>query len=135
MNDCVKKKRPLSPHLQVYKIQITSLLSILHRFTGMILYGGAIGCSLWFLALAQGPHTYEMMQRFLFHPVGLVMLAGLSFSFFYHLCNGVRHLLWDAGFGYDLPTVRKTGWTVVISSFFLTGMAWALGIMWGDIFS
>jgi succinate dehydrogenase / fumarate reductase cytochrome b subunit len=76
-----------------------------------------------------------MMQKFLLHPIGLIMLLGLSLSFFYHLCNGVRHLLWDAGMGYELSTVRKTGWLVVVSSFLLTGIAWTLGIMWGDIFS
>src|SRR5438552_3121707 len=103
MNDSVKNKRPLSPHLQIYKIQITSLLSILHRGTGLVLYGGAFFCAWWFLALAQGPHAYEHMQHYLFHPLGLLMLLGVSFSFFYHLCNGIRHLLWDAGVGYDLP--------------------------------
>ena len=135
MNDSLKERRPLSPHLQVYKIQITSLLSILHRCTGMVLYGGAIFCAVWFLALAQGPESYGLMQGFLLHPVGLVMLMGLSFSFFYHLCNGMRHLLWDVGVGYEMPEVRKSGWLVVILSFLLTGSTWILGIMCGKILS
>jgi len=135
MRDSLKARRPLSPHLQVYKIQITSLLSILHRGTGMVLYGGAVFCTLWFLALAEGSETYGAMQGFLLHPVGLIMLMGLSFSFFYHLCNGMRHLLWDVGIGYDLPDVRKSGWLVVIFSFLLTGFAWILGIMLGEILS
>jgi succinate dehydrogenase / fumarate reductase cytochrome b subunit len=124
-----QEKRPLSPHLQVYKIQITSLLSVLHRGTGMVLYGGAVLCALWFIAVARGPESYERMQSFLFHPLGLVILLGVSFSFFYHLCNGVRHLCWDIGIGYDLSTVRRTGWAVIVSSFFLTGAAWMLGIL------
>lgn len=125
----VKEKRPLSPHLQVYKIQITSLLSIMHRGTGIVLYGGSVLWVLWFLALAAGPQSYYRMQDFLLAPFGLIILIGWSFSFFYHLCNGIRHLLWDLGFGYDLPTVRFTGWTVIVTSFFLTTLAWTLGIL------
>lgn len=135
MNNSFEKKRPLSPHLQVYKIQLTSLLSILHRATGIVLYGGAVFCALWFLALAEGPATYGIMSTLLHHPMGLIMLMGLSFSFFYHLCNGMRHLLWDAGYGYDLPDVYKTGWIVVGFSTLLTGLAWTLGIIWGEILS
>ncbi|OJW53354.1 MAG: succinate dehydrogenase, cytochrome b556 subunit [Alphaproteobacteria bacterium 41-28] len=129
----VKEKRPLSPHLQVYKIQITSLLSIMHRGTGIVLYGGSILWVLWFLALAAGPQSYYRMQEFLLNPFGLIILIGWSFSFFYHLCNGIRHLLWDIGFGYDMPMVRFTGWTVIISSFFLTALAWIFGILYERI--
>lgn len=135
MRDSLKKKRPLSPHLQVYKIQITSLLSILHRCTGIILCGGAVLCSVWFVTLAQGSQAYGMMQGLLLHPIGLIMLLGLSFSFFYHLCNGIRHLLWDAGKGYEMAQVRKSGWAVVASSLILTGLAWILGIMHGELLS
>ena len=129
MPTSVKEKRPLSPHLQIYKIQITSLLSITHRATGIVLYGGAILWMLWFLALAMGPQSYESMQNFLLSPFGLIILIGWSFSFFYHLCNGIRHLLWDIGYGYEMPMVRFTGWTVIISSFLLTTLAWTLGIL------
>jgi succinate dehydrogenase / fumarate reductase cytochrome b subunit len=135
MTPSLGEKRPLSPHLQVYKIQITSLLSILHRGTGIVLYGGAILCALWFVALAAGPESYGKMQAFLLHPVGLIILMGWSFSFFYHLCNGMRHLMWDWGAGYEMVSVRRTGWIVVVSSFFLTGMAWILGILMGKIWS
>mgnify|MGYP003523498437 CR=1 FL=1 len=131
MNDSVKEKRPLSPHLQIYKIQLTSLLSILHRGTGMVLYGGALLCALWFFSLSKGLDAYNLMQSYLFHPVGLMLLLGVTFSFFYHLCNGIRHLLWDAGVGYELSDVYKTGWIVIVSSFVLTGMAWTIGILWG----
>lgn len=135
MNNSLKTKRPLSPHLQIYKVQITSLLSILHRGTGIILYGGAVFCALWFLALAEGPQTYDIIRGFVVHPVGIIMLMGLSFAFFYHLCNGMRHLLWDAGMGYEMVDVRKTGWLVVIFSVFLTSFAWALGLIYGEILS
>jgi succinate dehydrogenase / fumarate reductase, cytochrome b subunit len=125
----VKENRPLSPHLQVYKIQITSLLSIMHRGTGIVLYGGSILWALWFLALASGPQNYNRLQDFLLDPLGLIILIGWSFSFFYHLCNGIRHLLWDLGIGYEMPMVRLTGWTVIVASLLLTIMAWILGIL------
>ncbi len=125
----VKEKRPLSPHLQVYKIQITSLLSIMHRGTGIALYGGSILWVLWFLALAAGPQSYSKLQYFLLSPFGLIILICWSFSFFYHLCNGIRHLLWDAGIGYEMTMVRLTGWIVIVTSCLLTTMAWILGIL------
>lgn len=131
MPNSLKERRPLSPHLQVYRIQITSLLSIVHRGTGIVLYGAAVLLAIWFITLAQGAEPYEKMQTCLFHPIGLIVLLGISFSFFYHLCNGLRHLCWDAGHGYEISTVRKTGWTVVIVSILLTGMAW----IWGGFFS
>ena len=123
-----QQNRPLSPHLQIYKIQITSLLSILHRITGVVLFGGAFGVAGWFIVLALGPQAYELLQQMLLHPLGLVCLTGLSFSFFYHLCNGIRHLAWDAGYGYAMPTVRLTGWIVIMCAISLTFLTWVLGL-------
>ena len=133
MHQSVQEKRPLSPHLQIYRIQITSLLSILHRATGIILYGGGLFLALWFIVLGTGRENYATLQSLYLHPIGLVMLMGFSFCFFYHLCNGIRHLCWDAGVGYEMKTVRRTGWIVVISSFFLTGASWVLGYLYQDI--
>lgn len=135
MSSFLKEKRPLSPHLQVYHIQITSLLSILHRGTGIALFGGSILWTFWLFALAAGPHSYENMQAFLLHPIGLIILLCWSYSFFYHLCNGIRHLLWDCGAGYDMSTVRRSGWLVVFSSSFLTLITWALGYMCKELWS
>lgn len=125
----LQQKRPLSPHLQIYKIQITSLLSILHRGTGVVLFLGSILWVLWFVALAMGPQKYGWLQSFFRHPLGLIILMGWAFSFFYHLCNGVRHLAWDMGYGYDMPTVRRTGWAVVILSMVLTLISGVMGFM------
>ncbi|MBX9621403.1 MAG: succinate dehydrogenase, cytochrome b556 subunit [Alphaproteobacteria bacterium] len=122
-------KRPLSPHLQIYKPQITSVLSILHRGTGIVLFGGSILWCFWFVSLTAGIDSYYQLQEFLLSPLGLLILLGWSFSFFYHLCNGIRHLLWDIGIGYEIATVRKTGWTVIFSSILLTGITWAMGFM------
>lgn len=135
MRQSVQEKRPLSPHLQIYRIQITSLLSILHRATGIVLYGGGLFLAVWFIVLSTGSENYEALQRLILHPIGLVMLMGFSFSFFYHLCNGIRHLFWDAGVGYDMKTVRLTGWMVVISSLFLTGVSWVLGYLCMEIWA
>lgn len=133
MRSSVQEKRPLSPHLQIYRIQITSLLSILHRATGIVLYGGGLLLAVWFIVLGTGPENYANLQRLYLHPIGLLMLMGFSFSFFYHLCNGIRHLFWDAGVGYDIKMVRISGWVVVISSFFLTGISWILGYLCQEI--
>lgn len=133
MRQSLQEKRPLSPHLQIYRIQITSLLSILHRGTGIVLYGGGLFLAAWLIVLSTGPENYETLQRLILHPIGLVMLVGFSFSFFYHLCNGIRHLCWDAGVGYDMKTVRLTGWIVVISSFFLTGVSGVLAYLCMEI--
>jgi len=135
MRPSVQEKRPLSPHLQIYRIQITSLLSILHRATGIILYGGGLFLAVWFIVLGTGPKNYATLQSLYFHPIGLVMLMGFSFSFFYHLCNGIRHLFWDAGVGYDMKTVRFTGWVVVISSLLLTGISLFLGYLCQEIWA
>lgn|SRR5476651_1508830 len=126
-------ERPLSPHLQIYKIQITSLLSILHRMTGVILYGGAVLWVVWLVGLANGKESYNTIQSFLLHPLGLLLLLGWSLSFFYHFCNGIRHLCWDMGYGYDIKTVRQTGWFVVVMTIILTLFAWLLGKMWGFV--
>lgn len=123
----MSRPRPLSPHLQVYKPQLTSVLSIFHRFTGVILCGGAIALVWWLVALEMWPSApsyYACMQSFYSGFFGKIFLFGLSFSFFYHLCNGVRHLMWDVGCGYDLPTAYKTGWIVIFGSLGLTVLAW-----------
>ena len=122
-------KRPLSPHLQIYKPQITSVLSILHRGTGIVLFGGSLLWCLWFVSLAAGSAPYHYGQALLLSPLGLLILLGWSFSFFYHLCNGIRHLLWDIGIGYEMTMVRGSGWTVVFSSVILTSLSWVLGFM------
>lgn len=122
-------KRPLSPHLQIYKPQITSVLSILHRGTGIVLFGGSILWCFWFVSLTAGIDSYYQVQEFLLSPLGLLILLGWSFSFFYHLCNGIRHLLWDIGIGYEMSTVCTTGWTVIFSSVLLTSITWGMGFM------
>ena len=130
-----KRKAPLSPHLQIYKPQITSVLSILHRGTGIILYLGTFLLVGWLTALSTGPESYACAKSWLHSPLGYLILMGWSFSLFYHMSNGVRHLAWDLGYGYDLNTVTRSGWLVVGCAVGFSLFTWVLGFMWGSIWS
>lgn len=116
--------RPLSPHLQVYRPQLTSILSITHRGTGMFLSLGALYLVCWLLAIAAGPEAYATISGFNASIIGRLLLLGWTFSLFYHLCNGIRHLVWDAGLGLDLKTTYASGWAVVAGAAALTVIAW-----------
>ncbi|MFQ5954889.1 MAG: succinate dehydrogenase, cytochrome b556 subunit [Kiloniellales bacterium] len=120
-------ERPLSPHLMIYRPQLTSVLSITHRLTGVALVAGTLLLTWWLVAAALGSGAFEVVQAFLGHWVGRLMLFGWTYALFYHLCNGIRHLFWDAGYGFELPTVYATGWAVVAVSIGLTLVAWAAG--------
>lgn len=120
--------RPLSPHLQVYKPQLTSVMSVLHRLTGLALAVGTLLLVYWLAAAAGGPESYAAAQAFIASPVGLILLFGWTLAFFYHLCNGIRHLFWDAGYGFELPTVYKSGWAVLVAVLVLTLLSWAIGL-------
>jgi succinate dehydrogenase / fumarate reductase cytochrome b subunit len=116
----MKKQRPISPHLQIYKPQITSVLSIAHRFTGLALSIGLVLFCWWMISLSMGGTAYTFFIDHLSSWYGKLVLCGLLFSFYYHLCNGIRHLYWDIGKGYNLKSVRFTGWVVVVFSVILT---------------
>ena len=120
-------ERPLSPHLQVYRPQITSILSILHRLTGIVLGVGTLLLAWWLIAAALGPGAYADAEWFISSWVGRLVLLGFTFSLFYHLCNGIRHLGWDIGWGFDLPVLHVTGWLVLLAAMGLTLLAWILG--------
>ena len=117
-------KRPLSPHLQIYKPQLTSVMSILHRVTGVFLSLATLVLVYWLMAVAEGPNAYQQAQSLFSTWWGLLLLFGWSLAFFYHLCNGIRHLFWDAGLGMDIKTVYATGKLVWIATLVLTGLAW-----------
>ena len=118
--------RPLSPHLQVYRPQLTSVLSITHRATGVFLSLASLLLVCWLVALANGPESYAAVQTHIQAWYGQLVILASSFSLFYHLCNGIRHLFWDIGKGFELDTVYKSGWAVVIASLILTAAAWFL---------
>ena len=112
--------RPVSPHLQIYKPQLTSVLSILHRLTGLGLAAGAAVLVAWLIAAANGAAAFDAAQSIAGAWYGRLLLFLWAFALFYHLCNGIRHLAWDAGFGFDLKTTYLTGWTAVIAALVLT---------------
>lgn len=120
--------RPLSPHLQIYRWQITSVLSILHRLTGLALSVGTPLLVWWLVALASGPDAFATAQAFVGSWLGRLLLLGWSFSLFFHLANGIRHLFWDAGYGFEIKTTTASGWAVVVTSVALTVIAWIAGL-------
>ena len=120
------KERPISPHLQVYKPQITSVLSIFHRITGVALTLGITLLVCWILTLSLGEKYFEYFSIFIKSWFGLLILFGFTFALNYHFCNGIRHLFWDAGYGYEIETVYKSGLAVLVVSCSLTILIWYL---------
>jgi succinate dehydrogenase / fumarate reductase, cytochrome b subunit len=120
-------ERPLSPFL-IYKPQLTSMLSFCHRATGVALSLGTLLLAWWLVAAATSDDAFAAAQWFLGSWLGLLLLLGWTFAFFYHLCNGIRHLFWDAGLGFELRTAYASGWTVVAASVALTVIAFAAGL-------
>lgn len=120
----MKKDKPLSPHIQIYRPQLTSVLSILHRVTGLTLVMLSFCISAWLLTGVYGPEYYQDYIAILSHPLMRPFSFLALFAFFYHLFNGLRHLLWDTGWGLDLKTAYKTGWSVVALSIGLTLIFW-----------
>lgn len=116
--------RPLSPHLQIYRPQLTSIRSFTHRLTGLTLGLYAIALVAWLMAAAAGPHSYAAMQSFIHPGLGQALLLGGTWCLFLHLCGGIRHLFWDAGSGFELRAIYRSGWTVVAASAGLTLAAW-----------
>jgi succinate dehydrogenase / fumarate reductase cytochrome b subunit len=108
----------------VYRLQLTSALSILHRGTGVFLVFGTMMIAFWVIVLALGYNSFTSYQDWLGSLIGKVLLVGWSFSLFYHLANGMRHLLWDAGWGYEIEEVYITGWIVISISVILTALLW-----------
>lgn len=118
--------RPLSPHLQIYKPQLTAALSIAHRATGVFLVIGALLLVYWLISLAGGPDSYAQAQAFFGSLIGRVILLPWVFALFYHLCNGIRHLLWDMGVGFEISTVYTSGKVVVVAAVALTLITFAM---------
>ncbi len=117
-------KRPLSPHLQIYRPQLTSVLSLAHRVTGIVLAAGALFLVYWLNALAAGADSFDRIRGLMSAWYGEAVLLGFAFCLFYHLCNGIRHLFWDAGMGLEIDTVYRSGKAVVAVSIALTAGTW-----------
>ena len=119
-------ERPLSPFMfpNWYRFQITSALSILHRLTGIALAVGSILLAWWLIAVAAGGEVFAATHAFLASPIGVLLLFLWSVAFFYHLCNGIRHLVWDAGYGFEIRTAHLSGYAVLAATVVLTVVAW-----------
>ena len=122
--DDLNKNRPLSPHLQVYKWQLSSLLSITHRLTSIINTAGITVICFWILSLSMGEDCYKYFVMFSSSIIGKFILVGFTWSFCCHLLNGIRHLFWDMGYGYEIKTANFSGIFVLTSSFLLTIILW-----------
>lgn len=122
-------RRPLSPHLQVYRPQITSVVSILHRMTGVALGAGTLVLTWWLVAAATSADAFAAVQWFLGSLVGLLVLFGWTLALYWHLFNGIRHLAWDAGLGFQKPHYAVTGWLVVAAAVAATVATWVIGLV------
>ena len=121
--------RPLSPHLQIYRLPLVAIMSITHRITGVALSAGTVLLVIWLGSAAYGPEAYDQVSACLASPFGMIVLFGFSAAFYYHLCNGIRHLVWDAGHGFELPTVRRSNKLVILSAVVLTAATWAYALL------
>lgn len=119
--------RPLSPHLQIWRWNVTMALSILHRAAGVGLGLGTLLLAWWLIAAASGPEAFATAQAFLGSILGRLVLLGFTAALFFHLCNGVRHLVWDAGYGFEVATAERTAWLTVAATVLLTLVAWIAG--------
>jgi succinate dehydrogenase / fumarate reductase cytochrome b subunit len=120
--------RPLSPNIQIYRPQLTSVLSIANRITGVLLSIGAVGLVAWLIAGASGPQAYAAVNGVTSSWIGQLVLFGFTFAFFLHLCGGIRHLVWDTVHGFELRQIYIGGWLVVAASVILTIAAWAASL-------
>jgi succinate dehydrogenase / fumarate reductase cytochrome b subunit len=122
---------PLSPHLQIYRLPLVAILSITHRVTGMANLAGTILLTVWLLAAAWSNECFVAVQGFMGSWIGQLMLLGWTLSLSYHLLNGVRHLFWDAGKGFELKTAYASGRAVIAGTFVLTAIIWGIALVIG----
>lgn len=125
------QERPLSPHLQVYRPQLTSVMSILHRGTGVVLALGALVFAGWLVAAATGAEAFAAYSAVLASVPGKIALFGFSACLVYHFLNGIRHLAWDAGHGYEIPKAYASGYAVAVLAVILTAVLWYVGLTAG----
>ncbi len=121
--------RPLSPHLQAYRLPLTAITSILHRITGSLLALGAVAVVYWLIAAAAGPQAYATAQTILGNWFSQILIFGFTYALFFHLCNGIRHLVWDTGRGLEVETARKTSMAVIAIAGVLTVLTWIIALV------
>lgn len=122
------RTRPLSPHLQVYRLPLVSIMSITHRITGVALVVGTILLAAWLGGGAYSPEAYADMSAFLGSWIGYVLLFGWSVALYYHLCNGIRHLFWDIGKGFALADAHRSNVIVLVATVILVAVTWIVAL-------
>jgi len=121
--------RPLSPHLQVYRLPLAAVLSITHRITGVGLTLGTLLLTWWVAAAAYGPDAYEAFSAFIGSPWGYLILFGFSVALFFHLCSGIRHLFWDMGKNFEIADIKRTNIFVIAGTVVLTLVTWLMAFI------
>ena len=120
----MEKDRPLSPHLQIYRLPLTAILSVLHRMTGVLLSLGLVALVIWVTALAIHVDLYNQIHHFFTGWIGQSLLVAWTVTLYLHLCNGIRHLIWDLGLGFDLAKVDLSAGLVIVFTVVLTAATW-----------
>ncbi|MEE8099665.1 MAG: succinate dehydrogenase, cytochrome b556 subunit [Hyphomicrobium sp.] len=118
------QQRPLSPHLQVYRLHINMVMSILHRITGVGLYFGSLLLAWWLFAAAAGPDYFAFVNGLFATWLGVIVLIGCTWALIHHMIGGIRHFVWDSGSGLDIPTVDFLSWGTIVLSVILTAGLW-----------
>ena len=119
-------QRPISPHLSIYKLEITMVMSIVHRITGSALYFGTLLLAAWLVSAAMGPREFALVNSLFAHPLGLLVLFGYTWALIHHMLGGVRHLIWDTGQGLDIKSADGLAWLSIIASVITTLVVWAV---------
>jgi succinate dehydrogenase / fumarate reductase cytochrome b subunit len=126
-----KASRPLSPHLQIYRWPLTMAMSILHRATGIALYGGTILLAWWLIAAASGETYFNFVSGIFGSWIGLIVLFGYTFILVHHMLGGLRHFIWDFGYGLDRPARDRLALINIVGSVAITIVLWAIGLAVG----
>jgi succinate dehydrogenase / fumarate reductase, cytochrome b subunit len=121
-------ERPLSPHIGIYRRQISMVMSILHRATGSALYFGTMLLAAWLIGVAQGPKAFDAVNALFAHPVGLLVMFGYTWALMHHMLGGLRHFIWDTGRGFNLGTVNLLSWLTIVGSVVLTAAIWFVAL-------
>jgi succinate dehydrogenase / fumarate reductase cytochrome b subunit len=133
MADQKPHSRPLSPHMQIYRWPVTMATSITHRATGIALSAGTLLLAWWLIAAASGPENFAAFQSIAANPFGELVLFGFVWSLAFHLLNGIRHLAWDLGYGFDVATANRTGILVITLSVFAAIAAFVFAYKHGGL--
>jgi len=120
------RQRPLSPHLQVYRLPLNAITSITHRLTGIVLALGAVLVVAYLVAAAAGSQSYGLAYDVAASWLGQIVLVAFTLALYYHLCAGLRHLFWDAGWGFTLRAARMGSWAIIGASLVLTAATWVI---------